>query len=60
MREFLRGMRLEEMPSEMRAPVFVMEALQVGSFDDLSAVSGGVRADARCFISEHYPMWALI
>ena len=35
MREFLRGMRLGEMPSEMRAPVFVMEALQVGSFDDL-------------------------
>ena len=57
MREFLRGMRLGEMPSEMRAPVFVMEALQVGSFDDLSAVSGGVRADARRFISEHYPMW---
>lgn len=55
MREFLRGMRLGEMPSEMRAPVFVMEALQVGSFDDLSAVSGGVRADARRFISEHYP-----
>ena len=55
MREFLRGMRLGEMPSEMRAPIFVMEALQVGSFDDLSAVSGGVRADARRFISEHYP-----
>ncbi len=55
MREFFRGMRLGEMPSEMRAPIFVMEALQVGSFDDLSAVSGGVRADARRFISEHYP-----
>ena len=55
MREFLRGMRLGEMPSEMRAPVFVMGTLQTGSFDDLSAISGGVRADARRFISEHYP-----
>ena len=55
MRKFLRGMRLGEMPSEMRAPVFVMGTLQTGSFDDLAAVSGGVRADARRFISEHYP-----
>ena len=55
MRDFLRGMRPGEMPAEMRAPVFVMEALQSGSFDDLAVVSGGVRSDAQRFISEHYP-----
>ncbi len=49
MREFLRGMRLGICLQNARS-VFVMEALQVGSFDDLSAVSGGVRADARRFI----------
>ena len=52
---FLKGMRLGEMPAEVRGTVFSMAALRTGTFDELSAISAGMRDDACCFIASNYP-----